>query len=86
MDGACIAGRIAGCRGIIRDMYKECKGGFYNYPGICSSVRAGLWGILKGLSLGKNLGTPKVELNADSSLAIHMIKSGRVTDMEIEDV
>lgn len=46
-DETCITSRLAGCKGIIRDMHCECKGGFFKSIGICSVVRAELWVSLK---------------------------------------
>ncbi|XP_058726361.1 uncharacterized protein LOC131597700 [Vicia villosa] len=81
-DGANSYGYVAGYRGIIRDDRGGCKGGFSKFLGNCSTEKAELWGIFAGLSLAKDLGCNKVEVNMDFIKTIEMIKSGKDMNMD----
>src|SRR4051812_17972863 len=56
VDGAKSTHGGAGCGGIIRDAAGVWCGGFAKGLGMCSPLRAELWGILEGLKLVRRLG------------------------------
>lgn len=63
----------AACGGLIRDHSGKPLAGFFSSLGICSSVRAELWGILKGLRLASSYRLNEVVVEMDSKTAHDLI-------------
>ncbi|XP_061347266.1 uncharacterized protein LOC133292825 [Gastrolobium bilobum] len=68
---------LAACGGLIRNSQGRWLGGFAYKLGICSSFKAELWGVLRGLELAWNEGFRNIIIESDSSSVITVLtKSG----------
>ncbi|WCJ37652.1 Polynucleotidyl transferase ribonuclease H-like superfamily protein [Euphorbia peplus] len=73
-DGAVKGGQFrASVGGLIRDSQGTWIQGFARNIGICSVLRAELWGIYDGLTLAWNLGYRKVQVEVDSKLCVDLL-------------
>ncbi|KAF7806607.1 putative ribonuclease H protein At1g65750 family [Senna tora] len=76
VDGSCKEDGYgpASCGGLARDEHGVFICGFSAYLGVCSTIHAELWGMLKGLEMAWSLELKKVQLESDSRLAIELIE------------
>lgn len=76
MDGAFKAsvGKSA-AGGTLRDNHGVWKGGFSLKLGKCTTYRAELWNVYKGLLLAWDLGYRKIDLQIDNKMVVEALKN-----------
>ena len=63
----------AGAGGVLRDAKGEWLAGFSEHLGHCSSVKAELRAVWRGLSLAKEMQAQRVWLQTDSNVVVSML-------------
>ncbi|KAL7247703.1 hypothetical protein ACSBR2_002588 [Camellia fascicularis] len=61
---------------IYRDEVGTWIWGYYGYLGNCTSLKAELWSIYRGLTIMMQKGVSNVEIETDSQMAKKLIKEG----------
>jgi len=64
---------LAGCGGVLRDDRGEWQWGFAMNMGFCSSIKAELMAVLKGLQVAKDRGVQKLWIKSDSRVHVGML-------------
>ncbi|KAE8735058.1 hypothetical protein F3Y22_tig00000477pilonHSYRG00219 [Hibiscus syriacus] len=62
------------CGGVIRDYGRRWIFGYAKRIGLCSSLKAELWGIYEGLQAAWKLGVRQIQFETDSSEAVKLIR------------
>lgn len=68
----------AGCGGLIRGHRGEVFDVFAARCGSCSSTKAELLGVLRGLAIAWNSGFTKVQLNVDSEIVVNLLLDTKI--------
>ncbi|KAJ1394142.1 Ribonuclease H domain [Sesbania bispinosa] len=68
--GSCLQ---ASCGWLIRDHNGQFIKGFYSKIGVCSTIKAELWGLLHGIQLASSLNLRNLIINMDSKLAVQLV-------------
>jgi len=71
------------CGGLIRDHNGRWIAGFTSYLGLCSVLKAEIWGAIIGVRLAKKLGIQRVIIESDSKLLVDGYREEKMLGMDI---
>ena len=85
-DGARKGNGEASAGGLLRDCHGNFIHGFSAYLGVCSVLKAELWGVVHGLRMAWDLGYRRIQVGIDNYSVVQIIKENNAQVNEISNI
>ena len=85
-DGARKGNGEASAGGLLRDCHGNFIHGFSANLGVCSVIKAELWGVLHGLRMAWDLGYRRIQVGTDNCSVVQLIKENNANVTEFSNI
>ncbi|KAH9666870.1 reverse transcriptase domain-containing protein [Citrus sinensis] len=85
-DGARKGNGEASAGGLLRDCHGNFIHGFSAHLGVCSVLKAELWGVLHGLRMAWDLGYRRIQVGVDNCSVVQIIRENNAHVNEISNI